>query len=82
MPRLKNIDWDLPEGLPKGNRTVHQPNDIHSALLMDLRDELRMIREVLCSRLNCPQFLEIPITLQRIARNTAKPKKRKRNGQN
>jgi hypothetical protein len=44
------------------------------ALLMDIRDELQRLNEVL----HCSNFLAVPRKLDRIARNTAKPRRRRR----
>jgi hypothetical protein len=43
------------------------------AVLMDIRDELKRINNVL----NCSNCLAIPRKLDRIAANTAMPRKRK-----
>ena len=43
------------------------------AVLMDLRDELRRIRQVF----ECPNMLEVPHILRQIRRNTTKPAKKK-----
>lgn len=42
MPRHKDTEWNLPEGAPSpdGGRS-HQWSSIHSALLMDIRDEMK-----------------------------------------
>jgi len=45
---------------------------IEIAVLLDLRDELRKLNALLA----CPNFIVIPQKLARIARNTAKPRKR------
>jgi hypothetical protein len=67
MARYKNAQWSL-----RGNDadpTVSHDN-IQLALLMDIRDELQALN----SLFRCGNFLEIPHTLKRISRNTAKPK--------
>jgi len=40
---------------------------------MDIRDELKQLNRLL----RCPNFLAIPYTLNKIERNTRKPKRRK-----
>lgn len=72
MARHKDMGWNLPEGTPsRGGVSTHEWQSIHSALLMDIRDELKRLN----STLHCASFLEIPHKLEQIARNT---KKRKR----
>jgi hypothetical protein len=44
---------------------------VQVAVLMDIRSELRRLN----STLQCPNFIDIPRKLDRIARNTAKKKK-------
>lgn len=48
MARHKNMPWNLPEGTPNdsGGRT-HSWESIHTALLMDLRDELQALNTLL-----------------------------------
>lgn len=46
---------------------------VHTALLMDIRDELKQLNGLL----GCPNFVEIPRTLRAIRRNTAKPRGKK-----
>jgi hypothetical protein len=43
------------------------------AALYDIRDELKILNGIL----RCPNFLAIPRKLDRISKNTAKPRKRK-----
>lgn len=43
------------------------------AALYDIRDELKRLNSVL----NCPNFQAIPRKLDRISKNTAKPRKRR-----
>lgn len=72
MPRHSNQDWSLPEGTPnEGGGRTHSYDAIHSALLMDIRDELRTLNRVFA----CPNFIRIPRVLDAIRRNTAKKKK-------
>ena len=75
MARHANVKWNLPEGVrqPDGS-TTHKWEAIHSALLMDLRDELQSLNVLL----HCSNFVNIPAKLERIARNTEKKSKRKK----
>ena len=66
--RRKNINWRLPappEALSYEAASL--------AVLMDARDELQSINQIL----RCPNFTRFPYSLERIARNTAKPRKKK-----
>jgi hypothetical protein len=69
MARHKDTIWNLPEGGPDG----HQWNSIHSALLMDIRDELKQLNTLL----HCENFISIPRILRSIRRNTTKPRRSK-----
>lgn len=76
MARHKDLNWSLPEGVPNssGGRT-HEPINVHSALLMDIRDELRaMNREMraLNATIQCPNFIRIPRKLEAIRAAIAK----------
>ena len=74
MPRHKDTNWNLPDGTPtKGNATEHQWESIHAALLMDIRDELKKLNELLY----CPNFRRIPSELSEIRLNTKRRRKRK-----
>lgn len=44
MARHKDVDWNLPDGTKSstGSKT-HTYESIHSALLMDIRDELKQL---------------------------------------
>lgn len=73
MPRHKDVDWNLPEGTPNGKgNNIHSCNSIHSAILMDIRDELKRLN----NRIQCHDFLQIPRVLRAIQRNTGKKKKK------
>lgn len=75
MARHKDQNWRLPEGTP--NRTGgadHIWESVHTALLMDIRDEMKSLNMVL----HCTNFLTIPMKLDRISQNTAKPKKKRK----
>lgn len=73
MPRHKDMQWNLPEGstTTTGSRS-HLWESIHAALLMDIRDELKRMNEIL----HCSNFLNIPRELRSIRLNTAKKRKR------
>ena len=66
MARHKNVDWELPDKLSDWEQA-------NTAVLMDIRAELQMLNKLL----GCSNFTGIPDTLHRIARNTAKPKRKK-----
>lgn len=66
--RKANVNWwpaDENGDVPSWER-------VNLAVLMDIRDELRTIRGLL----RCHNTLSIPDSLRRIARNTAKPKRK------
>lgn len=67
--RHKDTEWSLPE-------TVQTCEQAGVAVLMDIRDELRLIRSVLC----CPNARDIPNILRDIRTNTKKPRRRKARG--
>jgi hypothetical protein len=68
--RRKNTDWALN---PNADGTVPHA-DAELAVLMDIRDELKLVNQKLAV-LQCPNFLAIPHTLKRISRNTTKKRK-------
>jgi hypothetical protein len=70
VPRFANVEWELPRG---SDGRIQTWDAVKIAVLMDIREELRAIR----ARLDCQSTLGIPRQLERIARNTAKPRKRK-----
>jgi hypothetical protein len=72
--RHANTNWNLPSGDSDGR---HSWESIQTAVLMDLRDELREITHRL-HPLTCRNFIDIPTRLNRIARNTAPPKPKRR----
>jgi len=61
----RNTDWKLPDDIGSWER-------VNTALLMDIREELRVLNR----RLSCPDFIAIPRTLKAIKLNTTKPKKK------
>ena len=73
MARHKNERWNLPEGTANAEGgTSHSWNSIHTALLMDIRDELQALNRIL----NCSNFLAIPRHLRRIARQTDRKRRK------
>ena len=79
MARHKDRNWNLPEITPAadGSRT-HSWESIQTAVLMDIREELKMLNRLL----HCSHFVDIPRRLERIARNTAKPKRKRKGPKN
>jgi hypothetical protein len=55
MARHKNGDWNLHD-------PVKTWDEVHAAILMDIRDELRTLNRLLA----CPNFIEIPSILRGI----------------
>ena len=68
MARHADKDWNLP--IDNGTINNHEWASVHSALLMDIRDELRRIRRVL----ECRKFQRIPAALKGIRANTERKK--------
>lgn len=69
--RYKDNQWNLPgEACPGAGVSW---DCIHTALMMDIRDELKEINQSL-RPLRCGNFLSLPATLKLIARNTEKRK--------
>lgn len=68
MARHKNVNWNLPEGTPTGRGTerTHIWESIQTALLMDIRDELKELNAIL----HCSRFLDIPFKLDAIKKHT------------
>lgn len=66
--RKKDMNWTV-HPMDSGNFSY---DAAQLAVLMDLRDEMKKMNSIL----NCPNFLEIPAVLQRISRNTTKPRKK------
>lgn len=67
MARHKDANWNLSD-------PVHTYDEVQTAVLMDLRDELKKLN----GTLQCTNFLNIPYKLDRIVRNTTKPRKRRK----
>lgn len=60
-----NRYWETPDSF--------QWEHVRVELLMDIRDELQKLNAVL----NCRNFLAIPSKLDKIERNTCKPKRKR-----
>lgn len=72
MARHKDMNVSLPDGTPNpGGGHTHSWNVIHTALLMDIRDELKRLNNLL----HCSNFIGIPRTLHSIRRAVAQPRK-------
>lgn len=67
-------DWNI-QGNDDGTLSVDR---IQVLILADIRRELQSLNRTL----NCPNFQAIPRKLDRISRNTAKPKKSKKTAAN
>jgi hypothetical protein len=67
MARHKNSNWNLPF-------TLENWEQASVAVLMDIRDELRNLNQLL----NCPNALRIPRILDAIVVNTRKARKKKK----
>ena len=65
----RNTNWSIWQNEDR----TYDADTVTRAILLDIREELRAINRTL----NCSNCLAIPRTLQRIARNTHKPKKRR-----
>lgn len=73
--RHKNMNWTLPTNT-QGDRLTWDHAKI--AVLMDIRDELQYIKEILCpvrDRLNCSETMRIPALLRAIKKNTTKKRR-------
>ena len=68
--RNKNADWEL-YPLANGNFSL---DAVKCALLMDIRDELRSLNELL----GCDNFRAVPKRLSRIEANTRRPKRERK----
>jgi hypothetical protein len=68
--RQKDANWQVAEQ----DGRVESWEAAQVAVLMDIRDELKRLN----SLLHCGNFIAIPSKLERIARNTVKPRKRKK----
>ena len=70
--RHAGVIWNLTQkgGGPDGNEYGY--GTIHAALLMDIRDELKLLNALL----TCRNFTGIPATLRAIRVNTTKRKRK------
>lgn len=66
--KRSDADWNTPTD------TGFTWQHVEVELLMDIRDELKRLNELL----NCHNFIRIPTVLDSIYRNTRKPVKRKK----
>lgn len=66
MPLHEDRNWELPTDMDWARVPV--------ALLMDIRRELKKLNRLL----HCSNFMEIPWKLNKIARNTTKPRRRRK----
>jgi hypothetical protein len=63
--RKINADWDTKDN--------HSYEAVQLEVLMDIRSQLQRLNNLL----HCHNFVDIPKKLERIARHTVKPKRRK-----
>lgn len=68
--------WNLREEGGGSKKNVYGYGTIHSAILMDIRDELQKLNALL----GCRNFIGIPATLRGIRANTEKPKRKRKPG--
>jgi hypothetical protein len=68
--RSKNIHWRI---VRNSDGYVDTWDQVHAAILMDIRDELQELNHLL----RCPNFIAIPRKLDAIRKNTAKPREEK-----
>ena len=70
MARHQNVNWSLSELNADRTVSIHV---ITAAVLMDIRDELKLIN----ATLQCRNFQKLPAAVRRIANNTAKPTRKR-----
>lgn len=68
--RMANVNWQLATSSDGTTRF----DAVHAALLMDLRDELKRLNNLL----HCPNFLNMPHDLRAIRRKLERPRIKKR----
>lgn len=69
MARHKNMQWNLPEGMPqRDGSSSHSWESIYTSLLMDIRDELQMLNKTLA----CYRVRRMSDDINRIERRLAK----------
>lgn len=73
--RRKLVNWNVMDS--SGTVILDRPNGVLLAVLLDIREELQAMNVQLIPlrNLGCANFLRIPRKLDRISRNTAKPRK-------
>jgi hypothetical protein len=71
MARFKDVDWNLDKTSEGRARSW---NEVHTAVLMDIRDELKRLNRLL----HCSNFIGIPHTLTAIRQNTTKKRRVRR----
>lgn len=67
--RQKDMAWLIVQN----ERGKYNWEQVHAAVLMDIRDELKQLNRVFGRR----NFLELPQIVRQIKANTAKPKRKK-----
>lgn len=67
--RKKDVQWTV----ARDDGTVPTWEHVQVAVLMDIRDELKKLNQLL----HCPNAIDIPNILRAIRRNTTKPRKKK-----
>lgn len=72
MARHKDFNWHLPDRdrSDSGSRT-HCWDSIHTAVLMDIRDELKALNRTF----NCINFQQMPHTMKAVRANTTSIKR-------
>ena len=70
MARFKDCNWELPE---TPDHQIKTWEAVQFALLMDIRDELQTLNRLL----SCRRFMDIPLVLDQIQRNTKKRPRKK-----
>jgi hypothetical protein len=68
--RQKDVNWFV----TGDDGRILSVDHAELAVLMDIRDELKRLNDVF----HCNNFIGVPYKLERIARNTSKPRRRKR----
>ena len=63
--RCRNWNWMV-------NERTYEAAQL--AVLMDIREELAALNRLL----RCPNFMQIPLKIEAIRRNTAKPRRKKK----
>lgn len=74
MSYPSDTDWDLKPNRVEGGTSYYSQEHVTQAILMDIRKELRRLNTLL----GCRNFIDIPVTLRAIRRNTSKRRKKRR----